>query len=93
VASIYIMKVPEFIVLADAARRCGAAVTDLGDYVQASVPGGRLAIARHGEIRPAIWFAALTGGYAGTITRFDAEELWLDDADTPTAPNPGSAAS
>jgi hypothetical protein len=85
VAGIYIMKVPEFIVLADAARRSGAEVTDLGDYVHASVTAGRLVIARHDEIRPAIWFAALTGGYTGTITRFDAEELWLDDADTPPA--------
>jgi hypothetical protein len=78
-AGLYIMNVPEFSVLADAARRCGAIVTDLGDYLHASSPAGRLAIRREDQIRPAIWFAALTGGYTGTIARFDAEELWLDE--------------
>jgi len=84
-ADLYIMNVPEFSVLADAARRCGAIVTDLGDYLHASSPTRRLAIRREDQVRPAIWFAALTGGYTGTITRFDADELWLDEY-------PGSAA-
>ena len=86
-ASIFIMKVPEFVALADAARRSGATVADLGDYLHVSVPAGRLSIQRLGGIRAAIWFAALTGGYTGAITRFDAEELWLDDANTPPAPS------
>lgn len=78
-ASLYIMKVPEFTVLADAARRCGADIADRGDYLEASTASGRLAIERAGQVRPAIWFAALTGGYTGTIVSFDAGRLCLDD--------------
>jgi hypothetical protein len=43
-------------------------------------PTGTLTIPREPErVRPAIWFAALTGGFTGTVIRFDDHELVLGE--------------
>jgi hypothetical protein len=78
--TLYVMDVPEFAPIAEAARRANAAVRTAGDYIELS-SAPRLVIQRRlaGGIRPAIWFAALTAGFVGAIARFDEEELWLDD--------------
>jgi hypothetical protein len=79
-ASLFVMKVPEFAPLVEAARGAGAEVRDIGDYLEVGSPMGTLTIPREPErVRPAIWFAALTGGFTGTVIRFDDHELVLGE--------------
>lgn len=77
-ASLFVMNVPEFEPFAKAARDTGAEVRDVGDYLEISSDTGTITIPRElAEVRPAIWFAALTGGFTGTVVKFDEHELVL----------------
>lgn len=80
--SMYVLDVPEFAPLLDAAHGAGCETRRVGDYIEVTTDGGRLMLRRgapDGHLRNAVWFAALTGGFAGRLIRFDAEELWLED--------------
>jgi hypothetical protein len=78
---LYVMRVPEFEPLAEAARAGGAEVREAGDYFEVTSAGPSLVIERaaHSPIRPAIWFAALAGGYLGRVARFDGTRLEIED--------------
>ncbi|WP_431990656.1 hypothetical protein [Streptomyces albogriseolus] len=79
-ATLYILDVPEFRTLLDAVASDTATTRTVGDYVRVSCETGPLVLerARVGA-RDAVWFSALTGGYSGTMARFDESELRLED--------------
>lgn len=80
--TLYVMDVPEFVSLAGMAVGSDVTTRPLGDYIEVSSPADRLVLRRDlAEVRPAVWFAALTGGFVGSVARFDEHELWLDAAD------------
>lgn len=71
---IFVLNVPEFAVLTEAARRLPACrLSDLGDYtVIASdepLEFGRRALG----LKPAVWYGLFTGGLDGKIERFDRD--------------------
>ncbi len=80
--TLYVMNVPEFAPLVVAARDGGAEIRNIGDYLEVS-RAHRLVLRREAaaQVRPAIWFAALTGGFVGKIAKFDDAELWLEADD------------
>lgn len=78
--SFYVMNVAEFAPLAGAADGPGVTIRPVGDYLEVSATDRLMLKRSRVSVRPAIWFAALTGGFIGSVTRFDEEELWLDPA-------------
>ena len=78
-AALYLLKVPEFATIAEAARTAGASVRDAGDYLAIEQEGTlRIRRADTGLIE-AVWFGAATGGIRGTIRQFDDDELVITD--------------
>ncbi|WP_405723163.1 hypothetical protein OG607_14125 [Streptomyces sp. NBC_01537] len=77
--TLYVLDIPEFADLVRVARDTGYHIRSAGDYVQVSADGP-LVLGRH-EVgaRPAVWFAALTGGFSGRLVRLDEDELCLDE--------------
>jgi hypothetical protein len=73
-ATLYVLDVPEFAPLL-AAKSDGVRVARHGpDYFALS--GERIRIARKATgLRKAVWYGALTGGFEGTLLRFDDDEL------------------
>lgn len=60
----------------------GMAVWPAGDYLEAMSPEPMVTLERrHTEVRPSIWFAALTGGMVGRIERFDHDVPRLAEDD------------
>ncbi|GAA3749255.1 hypothetical protein [Salinactinospora qingdaonensis] len=79
-ATLYVLDVPEFSVLLEAAQQTGLQLSRKGDYVAVTSEEASLVLRRSRiEARDAVWFAALTGGFNGTVARFDAEELRLEN--------------
>jgi hypothetical protein len=74
--TIYVLNTPEFEPIVDTARAAGMEIRPVGDYVEAASPAPEAVLHRHHtQVRPSIWFAALTGGLDGHIVRFDHDEL------------------
>ncbi|AOZ08503.1 VOC family protein [Cupriavidus malaysiensis] len=76
-ASIYVLDVPEFAALVEAARHSeGYATTRLANgYVRIDGnPGLRFQRKALG-FKPAVWYGALTGGLRGSIQQFDMDAL------------------
>ena len=75
-ATLYVLDVPEFAPLVDAARRqSGLAVTRDAAHFEITAKGA-MAIERSATgLERAVWFGALTGGYVGKVERFDDSEL------------------
>jgi len=75
VATLYILDVPEFAALVQAAQSLnGIRVSRGGDYF--AISGEEVLIPRKATgLRRAVWFGALTGGYEGALRRFDDDEL------------------
>ncbi|MFC9057724.1 hypothetical protein ACFTXB_06660 [Streptomyces sp. NPDC057074] len=79
-ATLYVLNVPEFAPLLDAVTTESARTDAVGDYLRVTSDGGPLVLerARVGA-RDAVWFSALTGGFSGTMTRFDKAVLQLEN--------------
>ncbi|MFE3185759.1 hypothetical protein ACFXKR_33515 [Streptomyces violascens] len=78
--TLYVLDIPEFDDLVRVARDTGYGIRSAGDYVEVTADGP-LVLARDAVgARPAIWFAALTGGYGGRLVHLDEDELRLDEA-------------
>lgn len=82
VASVFVLDVPEFHPLVEAAEKAG-------DYTATRVNDGYIRIDGAPGIRferkalgfkPAVWYGALTGGFVGKIERFDTDELVIAPA-------------
>jgi hypothetical protein len=74
--AIMVLNIPEFEPIVHTAREAGMAVRDLGDYIEVSSDAPEVVLERrHTGVRPAVWFAALTGGLIGDFVRFDHDEL------------------
>ncbi|MBG0853556.1 hypothetical protein I2W78_17310 [Streptomyces spinoverrucosus] len=79
-ATLYILDVPEFRALLDAVTSDTATTETVGDYVCVTTAEGPLVLERERiGARDAVWFSALTGGYSGTMARFDKSVLRLED--------------
>lgn len=76
-AVVYVLNVPEFSPLIDAARHTkGYTATEVANgYVR--IQGDPQLSFRRKELgfKPAVWYSALTGGLVGTITQFDMDAL------------------
>ena len=77
VASVFVLDVPEFRPLVDAALQSGNyGTTVLGDgYVRIDGNPGLTFNRKALGFKPAVWYGALTGGLAGRIEQFDADSL------------------
>lgn len=77
VASVFVLDVPEFRPLVDAARESDTYRTAvLGDgYIRIDGNPGLTFNRKALGFKPALWYGALTGGLAGRIEQFDAERL------------------
>jgi hypothetical protein len=72
-ATLYVLDVPEFAPFVQAAHSI-LRVTKNGDYYVLS--GDEIRIPRKATgLRKAVWYGALTGGFAGRLERFDDDEL------------------
>ena len=73
--TLYVLDVPEFAPLVQAARIEGIAVDKREDYYVIAHPR-ELRISRKATgLRRSIWYGALTGGFEGRLGRFDDDEL------------------
>ena len=80
--TLYVLDIPEFDDLVRVARDTGYGIRSAGDYVEVTADGP-LVLARDAVgARPAIWFAALTGGYSAPArrVRLDEDGLCLDES-------------
>ncbi|MEC3982039.1 hypothetical protein [Amycolatopsis sp. H20-H5] len=74
--AIMVLNIPEFAPIVHTAREAGMTVRELGDYVEVSSSEQEVVLERrHTDVRPAVWFAALTGGLIGEFVQFDHDEL------------------
>lgn len=79
--TIYVLNTPEFEPIVRTAREAGMDVRPAGDYLEATSANPEVVLRRHHtQVRPSIWFAALTGGLDGRIVRFDHDELRIAGA-------------
>lgn len=79
-ARLFVLDVPEFASLVEAGGAAGLQVERRGGYAQLAADGViRLERAATGLGR-AVWYGALTGGYLGSIERFDDEALIIRGA-------------
>ncbi|MFD0888681.1 hypothetical protein ACFQ08_29445 [Streptosporangium algeriense] len=73
--AIYVLDVPEFAPLADAAAAEDLVVTRRGGYIRLAAQGP-ITVRRAGTgLVDAVWFSALTGGYTGVLDRFDQDRI------------------
>jgi hypothetical protein len=76
---LYVLEVPEFAPLIDAARARRYATVSRGGYAVISAPD-EIAIERQATgLGEAVWFGALTGGFAGRIAEFHGGRLRIVD--------------
>jgi len=73
---IFVLNVPEFASLTEAARRMPAChVSDLGDYTVIA-SSGPLAFERRAlGLKPAVWYGLFTGGLDGRIESFGRDTV------------------
>lgn len=74
-ATLYVLDVPEFAPLVEAAGKVnGVKLSRVKDYV--ALKADELRISRKATgLRRAVWYGALTGGFEGSLRRFDDDEL------------------
>jgi hypothetical protein len=80
-AAIYLLNVPEFWPIADAARAQGLSVKLVHgeDYLYVSGPGAIEILRKGSGVKLPVWFGAPTGGLEGRIEQFDREILRVID--------------
>ncbi|MER8038637.1 hypothetical protein ACWEP8_23075 [Streptomyces hydrogenans] len=82
--ALYILDIPEFAPILHTARIAGMTEEELDGYVKVSTAAPEIVLERrHTDVRPAVWFAALTGGLEGRIVRFDFDVLHLAEGVRP----------
>lgn len=80
--AIYILDIPEFEPILRTAVIAGMEPEELDGYVKVSSSEPEVVLERrHTDIRPAVWFAALTGGLEGRILQFDFDVLHLAEVE------------
>jgi hypothetical protein len=78
--TIMILDIPEFQPIVETAAAAGMTLRPAGDYVEAISPTPEISLRREiTGVRPAIWFAALTGGLVGRYRQFDHDILTISD--------------
>jgi hypothetical protein len=76
--AIHVLKIPEFEPIRHTAEQAGMRQEDTGDYLRMSTPAPEVVLERrHTGVRPAVWFAALTGGMEGRVVAFDEDRLTI----------------
>ncbi|MFM0019457.1 VOC family protein [Paraburkholderia azotifigens] len=82
VASVFVLDVPEFSALIDAANATdGYTATRVNDgYIRIDGAPGITFERKALGFKPAVWYGALTGGLVGSIERFDADKLVINPA-------------
>jgi hypothetical protein len=79
-AAIYLLNVPEFRPIAEAARQQGCTVTELKSGYLRITQQRSLEIRRKPSgVKLPVWFGAPTGGIEGAIDQFDREVLRVVD--------------
>jgi len=75
----YVLDVPEFASLVDAAMKSGRCTVrpKIGHYRFVEFDREIELLRRDTHMNEAVWFGCLTGGLDGKITRFDGERLKL----------------
>ena len=74
---IYVLDVPEFMPIVDAARAkpdCTVTHSDKG-YYRVEAPGDIVLNRREMGLKPAVWYGIFTGGLNGEIAAFDRDEV------------------
>lgn len=72
-ATLYVLDVPEFAPFVEVAQAI-LRVSKKGDYF--ALAGEEIRISRKATgLRRAVWYGALTGGFEGSLRRFDDDEL------------------
>ncbi|MER5626914.1 hypothetical protein [Streptosporangium sp. NPDC002544] len=73
--AIYVLDVPEFSPLADAAVADDLLLTRRAGYIRLTAEGP-ITVRRAGtDLVDAVWFSALTGGYTGVLECFDQDRI------------------
>ncbi|MGO4378285.1 VOC family protein [Pseudoduganella sp. RAF53_2] len=82
-ASAFVLDVPEFRPLVDAARAHGGYTTTELENGYIRIDGNPTLQFNRKElgVKPAVWYGVLTGGFAGRIERFDMNELVIGAAE------------
>lgn len=82
VASVFVLDVPEFSALVDAAEKTeGYKATRVNDgYIRIDGAPGITFDRKALGFKPAVWYGALTGGLVGSIERFDTDKLVINPA-------------
>ncbi|MFC8845290.1 MULTISPECIES: hypothetical protein [unclassified Micromonospora] len=76
--TLFILDTPEFKPILHTARLAGMEIHHQDDYYEATSSEPEVVLERrHTDVRPSIWFAALTGGLLGSIVQFDHDRLCL----------------
>lgn len=76
--AIFVLNCAEFQPIGQAARAAGMVATSCGDYTRYFSDQDDLCLRRDAAtMRPAVWFASLTGGCDGRIVAFDEDILHL----------------
>jgi hypothetical protein len=80
--ALYVLKVPEFMALAEVAGRnpkCSVRDTGRG-YIRIESKEDIVFSRKELGFKPAIWYGALTGGFDGKIAEFGRDSLRLTNA-------------
>lgn len=74
--AIMVLNIPEFEPIIFTAKQAGMVARPLGGYVEMIADNKTVVLERrHTDLRPALWFAALTAGVVGNIDEFNEEIL------------------
>lgn len=71
--AIYVLDVPEFAPVAEAATGEDLSLIRRSGYFRVSSPGPISVRRADTDLVDAVWFSALSGGYAGALERFDGD--------------------
>jgi hypothetical protein len=79
--TLFVLQVPEFAPLRDAAARKKLLTVESGRrYARISASSELFLTRAETGLGKAVWYGALTGGYSGKIVRFDDDELRIVSA-------------
>jgi hypothetical protein len=79
--TLFVLQVPEFAPLRDAAARKKLVTVESGRrYTRISASSELILTRAETGLGKAVWYGALTGGYSGKIVRFDDDELRIVSA-------------
>jgi hypothetical protein len=74
--TLFVLKVPEFTGLREAAaRKKELTLQEYSSYARISAPAELRLSRTETGLGKAVWYGALTGGYQGRVVQFDDDEL------------------